>query len=470
MSRTLAELAERCLLPGFVGTSAPDWVRRRAASGLGGVVLYGRNVESPEQLRRLTGEVHSERPELLVAIDEEGGDVTRLEVGTGSSYPGNLALGQAGDLELTRAVAAALGSELAAAGIDLDLAPDADVNSNPANPVIGVRSFGAQPALVAAHTAAFVEGLQGVGVAACAKHFPGHGDTSTDSHLELPVAAEEPRLGALEPFRAAIAAGVRSVMSAHLLVPSLDSVPATLSRPILTDLLRGELGFRGLVITDGLEMRAISDGVGVAEGAVQALVAGCDALCIGGGLAQESIVDELGAAIVEAVRSGRLSEERLAEAAGRIHALAAWRAGQQPAPPAAREVGLEAARRALKVEGEVRAGTDALVVQLRPGASIAVGAVAWGIAASALSFDGPPVDLDRVLRSAAGRGLVLVVRDLHRHPWQVEAVEALLARRPDAVLVEMGLPACRPERAHRYLATFGAGRVNGEAAAEMVLV
>ena len=449
MASTTAQLADRCLLPGFVGTRAPDWVRRRAAAGLGGVVLYGRNVESPEQLRRLTDDLHSERPGLLVSIDEEGGDVTRLEVRTGSSYPGNLALGQAGDLELTRAVAFAMGSELAATGIDLDLAPDADVNSNPANPVIGVRSFGAQPALVAAHTAAFVEGLQGAGVAACAKHFPGHGDTSTDSHLELPVAAEDPRLGALEPFRAAIAAGVRSIMSAHL--------------------LRDELGFGGLVITDGLEMRAISDGVGIAEGAVGALVAGCDALCIGGGLAEESIVDELRDAILEAVRSGRLSEERLAEAAGRVDSLAAWRAERQPAPAAQRGVGLEAARRAVQVEGPVRAGADALVVQLRPGASMAVGAVAWGIAPPALSFDGPPVDVDGVLRRAEGRGLVLVVRDLHRHAWQADAVEALLARRPDAVLVEMGLPARRPARAGSYVSTFGAGRVNGQAAAERVL-
>jgi len=469
VASTTAQLADRCLLPGFVGTRAPDWVRRRAAAGLGGVVLYGRNVESPEQLRRLTDDLHSERPELLVSIDEEGGDVTRLEVRTGSSYPGNLALGQAGDLELTRAVAFAMGSELAATGIDLDLAPDADVNSNPANPVIGVRSFGAQPALVAAHTAAFVEGLQGAGVAACAKHFPGHGDTSTDSHLELPVAAEDPRLGALEPFRAAIAAGVRSIMSAHLLVPVLDSVPATLSHRILTQLLRDELGFGGLVITDGLEMRAISDGVGIAEGAVGALVAGCDALCIGGGLAEESIVDELRDAILEAVRSGRLSEERLAEAAGRVDSLAAWRAERQPAPAAQRGVGLEAARRAVQVEGPVRAGADALVVQLRPGASMAVGAVAWGIAPPALSFDGPPVDVDGVLRRAEGRGLVLVVRDLHRHAWQADAVEALLARRPDAVLVEMGLPARRPARAGSYVSTFGAGRVNGQAAAERVL-
>jgi len=469
VSDPIGALADRCLLPGFVGTSVPGWVRRRAAAGLGGVVLYGRNVESPGQLAELTRQLHAERPELLVAIDEEGGDVTRLEVQTGSSYPGNLALGAADDVGLTRTVAAAMGAELATAGIDLDLAPDADVNSNPANPVIGVRSFGAEPRLVAAHTAAFIEGLQGAGVAACAKHFPGHGDTSTDSHLELPVAAADPHQGALEPFRAAIAAGVQSIMTAHILVPTLDSVPATLSRRILHGLLREELGFQGLVITDGLEMRAISDGVGIAEGTVQALIAGCDALCIGGGLAEEDIVDRLRGAIVEAVRSGRLSEARLTEAAGRVDRLAAWRAEQRPAPAADRQVGLEAARRALRVDGQVQVGRGALVVQLRPGSSIAVGKVSWGIAPAGLTFDQPPVAVEEVLRQAAGRGLVVVVRDLHRHPWQAAAVEAVLARRPDAVLVEMGLPAGRPEAAHNYIATQGAGRVNGEAALERLL-
>ena len=215
VSESLELLADRCLFPGFKGTVAPDWIRRRVAGGLGGVLFFGRNVESLEQATGLAASLHAERPELLIAIDEEGGDVTRLGVATGSSYPGNLALGVAGDLELTRAVASAMGSELAGVGVDLDLAPDADVNSNPANPVIGVRSFGSDPARVAAQTVAWLEGMQGAGVAACVKHFPGHGDTSVDSHLALPVVGEDPRRGALEPFRAAIAAGVRGHERAH---------------------------------------------------------------------------------------------------------------------------------------------------------------------------------------------------------------------------------------------------------------
>jgi beta-N-acetylhexosaminidase len=476
---SLEHLADRCLLPGFVGTTAPDWVRRRAAAGLGGIVLYGRNVESPEQLAALTEALHRERPELLVGIDEEGGDVTRLEARTGSSYPGNLALGVGRDVALTRAVAASMGAELAAAGIDLDLAPDADVNSNPDNPVIGVRSFGSDPALVSEHVAAFVEGLQGAGVAACAKHFPGHGDTSVDSHLDLPVVNEDPRAsGALQPFRAAIAAGVRSVMTAHLLVPSLDSVPATLSWRILHALLRSELNFEGLVISDGIEMRAIADGVGIVAGTVQALAAGCDAICIGGGLDSEAVVDELRDGIVAAVQDGRLAEDRLSDAASRVDELAAWRR-ERPATEsrADRAIGLRAAVRGLGSERLTRIGSDPVVVQLRERPNIAVGAVPWGVSdhlaalgskPTSLGYDQPPVPVESVLATAAGRSLVIVVRDLHRHRWQQDAVERLLAGRPDAVLVEMGLPALKPAGG-AWVRSHGASRASGRAVAEALL-
>ncbi len=470
MTLSVEQAALRCLLPGFIGTEAPEWVLRRAAEGLGGVCLYARNITSPEQLATLCRQLHAENPGLIVSIDEEGGDVTRLEAATGSSYPGNLALGAAGDVDLTRSVARAIGLELARAGVDLDLAPDADVNSNPSNPVIGVRSFGSEPGAVAAQTAAWVEGLQSAGVAACVKHFPGHGDTSVDSHIALPVVGADPRAGTLQPFEAAIAAGVQAVMSAHIVAPSLDRAPATVSRAIMTGLLRDELSFRGLAVTDGLEMKAIAD---ISEGAVKALAAGCDLLCIGGGLADEDIVAELHRVIVAAV-----SADRLHEAAGRIDALARWRAAQ-PAPAEApdREVGLAAARKALRVDGNVRVGDDVVVVQLIPQSSMASGVIPWGVAeplagrgARVTKFehrDGP-IDLAPIVRAAGGRGLVLTVRNLHRHEWQQHAAGALLDARPDAVVVEMGLPACRPAGASAYIATSGAARVCAIAAAEVM--
>ncbi|HEY6015360.1 MAG TPA: glycoside hydrolase family 3 protein, partial [Gaiellaceae bacterium] len=356
---SLQRLAAGCVLAGFDGHEPPDWLRRALADGLGGVCLFAGNVRDEAQVAALTAALRAERPEVLVAVDEEGGDVTRLEWKRGSSYPGNLALGAVDDVGLTERVAAAIGSDLARAGIWVNLAPVADVNSNPRNPVIGVRSFGSDPELVARHVAAFVGGTQSAGVAACAKHFPGHGDTAQDSHLELPVARP-----CLEPFRAAIAAGVRCVMTGHLLVPELDDRPATLSRRIVGDLLRGELGFDGLVVSDALDMRALAAPVG--ELAADALAAGVDALILGN-YSGERAVGEVVDAVVAAVREGRLAEERVAESAARVAGLS-----RPPAPISAdRSVGVEAARRA--VQGSARLGSDPLVVELVTPANIAAG-------------------------------------------------------------------------------------------------
>lgn len=478
----LSRLALGCLLPGFEGTELPDWLRRRLTEGLGGVVLYARNVGSREQAAHLTAELHQAHQDSLVAIDEEGGDVTRVEAAAGSSYPGNLALGQVDDLVLTRAVAEAIGQDLGALGIDLDLAPVADVNSNPDNPVIGVRSFGDQPDRVAAHVAAFVDGLQTAGVAACAKHFPGHGDTSLDSHLELPtVSADAVALaaGPLVPFRAAIAAGVHAIMTAHVLVSAYDAVPATLSRRILTGLLRHELGFGGLIVTDALEMAAVRKTVGVEEAAVRALAAGADAICVGHDLAGDEVICLLQEAIVRAVGDGRLAEGQLEAAVARIRRVIVWTsARRRQTSDRRRGIGVEAARRAIRRDGNVQLAGGPMVVEFRQKPSPAVGHIPWGLGrlvadrdpqTTVLQVAGPPVDVDGILRVAAGRSLALVVRDLHRHAWASSAVEALLARRPDAITVEMGLPATRPAQAANYLATYGAARVNAFAALELLL-
>jgi beta-N-acetylhexosaminidase len=246
----------------------------------------------------------------------------------------------------------------------------------------------------------------------------------------------------------------------------------------MTGVLRGELEFEGLAVSDGLEMRAIAAGVGIVEGTVLALAAGCDLLCIGGGLAGEDITVELRNAIVAAVKSGRVSEARLAEAAARVDRLAEWRLQQDGTPARNPGIGLAAARRAIKAEGSVRIDGDPVVVQLRSTPSQAAGVVPWGVAdpltrlgarVSALELDAPPANIQGVLGEAAGRSLVLVVRNLHRHPWMSAVTEAVLAQRPDAILVEMGLPACRPAAAAAYLATHGASRVCGIAAAEVLL-
>ncbi|MFD4685425.1 glycoside hydrolase family 3 protein [Streptomyces sp. NPDC058461] len=483
---TLTRDALTVLQPGFPGTTAPDWLLRRLGEGLASVGLFGRNIATPEQLAALTAQLRAERGDVLVAIDEEGGDVTRLEVRTGSSFPGNHALGAVDDTDLTREVAAELGRRLAACGVDFNWAPSADVNSNPDNPVIGVRSFGADPDLVARHTAAYVTGLQPAGVAACTKHFPGHGDTAVDSHLALPRIDADPDVLAareLAPFRAAIAAGTRAVMSAHILVPALDPAhPATLSGRILTDLLRGELGYDGLIVTDGMEMQAISGTYGIERGSVLALAAGADAICVGGGLADDDTVRRLRDALVTAVREGDLPEERLADAARRVRELARWTASAAPAAGTGTvraDIGLTAARRALRVtgpDGYVPLTEAPYVAALAPVANIAVGdETPWGVAAElgALlpgtetgTFAG--ADAGHAALIAAGeRRIVAVVRDEHRHPWMTGALDTLLAARPDTVVVEMGVPQA-PPRGALHIATFGAARVCGRAAAEVL--
>ncbi|MFV0133709.1 glycoside hydrolase family 3 protein [Streptomyces sp. HMX87] len=483
---TLTRDALTVLQPGFTGTTAPDWLLRRLGEGLASVGLFGRNIASPEQLATLTAQLRAERDDVLVAIDEEGGDVTRLEVRTGSSFPGNHALGAVDDVELTEQVAAELGRRLMACGVNFNWAPSADVNANPDNPVIGVRSFGADPALAARHTAAYVTGLQSAGVAACAKHFPGHGDTAVDSHLALPrIDADASVLTErdLAPFRAAIAAGARAVMSAHILVPALDpDRPATLSRRILTGLLRGELGYDGLIVTDGMEMQAIAGTYGIERGSVLAVAAGADAICVGGGLADEEIVRRLRDALVAAVRAGELPEERLADAAERIRRLARWTGATAPAgtaPGAAHEVGLRAARRALEVTGTASFTplTEApYVASLTPVANIAVGdETPWGVAAELArllpgtetgGFTGADAGHE-VLEAAGPRRIVAVVRDEHRHPWMAAALDTLLKARPDTVVVEMGVPQAE-RRGALHLATHGAARVCGRAAAEVI--
>ncbi|MFD1657882.1 glycoside hydrolase family 3 protein [Streptomyces caeni] len=487
-TETLTRDALTVLQPGFTGTTAPDWLLRRLGEGLASVGLFGRNIASREQLAALTAQLRAERDDVLVAIDEEGGDVTRLEVRTGSSFPGNHALGAVDDAQLTRRVAHELGRRLAECGVNLNWAPSADVNSNPANPVIGVRSFGADTALVARHTAAYVTGLQSAGVAACTKHFPGHGDTAVDSHHALPrIDAGPPVLQEREltPFRAAIAAGTRAVMSAHILVPALDpDLPATLSRKVLTELLRGELGYDGLIVTDGMEMRAIAGTYGIERGSVLAIAAGADAICVGGGLADDETVRRLRDALVTAVRSGELAEERLADAAERVRVLARWTAAARPQeaapqPAAGTDVGLVAARRALTVtgaEGFVPLGEPPYVAALTPTANIAVGdETPWGVAAELLrllpgtetgSFAGQEAGR-AALDAAGGRRIVAVVRDEHRHAWMASALDTLLAERPDTIVVEMGVPQSAP-RGALHIATHGAARVCGRAAAEVL--
>ncbi|MFA1550002.1 glycoside hydrolase family 3 protein [Actinomadura chokoriensis] len=477
----IARLARGTLLPSFPGATAPRWLLDELEAGLGGVTLFALvgNVPSQESLAALTAQMRK-AGDPFVTIDEEGGDVTRLGGhATGSPYPGNAALGAVDDPELTRRVYRSLGAELAEVGVNLNFAPSVDVNTADDNPVIGTRSFGSDPELVARHGAAAVTGTQEAGVAACAKHFPGHGSTVEDSHLSIPLVDADLELldrRELVPFRAAIAAGARAVMTGHLDLPAITGgVPATLSHAAITGLLRERLGYRGVIVTDALDMAGASGAIGIPEASVRALIAGADLLCLGSHEHAETVAATLDA-IGEAVRTGRLSPGRLADAARRTARLREWLAGHAPAA-VDRAAGLEAARRAVRVFGALPGWAGApLVVETESTGNIAVGPTPWGLhpwAPDAVRADGAGAaygaggTVAGILDRAKGRGLVVVLRDAHRHAGQRALATALLTARPDTVVVEMGLPVWRPGSAV-YLATYGAAAANAQAAAELL--
>lgn len=322
---TLQELAHRTLIVGFEGHEAPATAIELVRAGVGGVILFARNVSSPEQVAELNRSLKAAaggRP-LLCSVDQEGGRVARLRA-PWTEWPPMRELGRTEDETLAEEVGRTLGVELKSCGLDLDYAPVLDVDSNPANPIIGDRSFGRDPGLVGKLGAAMVRGLQAMNVAACGKHFPGHGDTWQDSHLTLPRLPHGlDRLRALElvPFRQAIAAGVATIMTAHVVFEALDpDLPATMSKKAIDGLLRRELGFQGVVVSDDLEMKAVHERFPLAEVVEQSLNAGVDAFlaCRDVGLQQE-VVEH----IVRAVEEGRVERGRLEEAAGRVSRLAA---------------------------------------------------------------------------------------------------------------------------------------------------
>jgi beta-N-acetylhexosaminidase len=499
----LARLADAVLVPPFPGPHAPRWVLRALERGLAGVTLFGPNVVDAAQLARLTAELRSATQEPVIAIDEEGGDVTRLAHLTGSPYPGNAALGAVDDTDLTGAVYHALGRDLADVGINVDLAPSVDVNTAAGNPVIGTRSFGASTSLVSRHAVAAVAGLQSAGVAACAKHFPGHGSTRVDTHHVLAtIDGDVARLRErdLPPFAAVIGAGVAAIMPGHLRVPGLTGGrPATQSTAALGGLLRGELGFTGVIISDALEMRAVSGRHGIADAAVRALAAGVDLLCLGRDQDEEDYM-AVRAAVAAAASSGRLPPARLHDAAKRIarfranltsklsaveavpaaggQAAGGQAAGGQAADGQAVDgIGLAAARRAVRLTGSPSTVINPLVIEVAPPGNIAVGSVPWGLAPwlpaeSLLRVPaGPAPDAAAIvaaaLAHASGRSVIVVVRDAHRDAGAQAVVIRLLAERPDTIVVEMGLPLWQPH-ARTYLATYGASRTSGQAAAELL--
>lgn len=303
----------------------PDETAELVRRGAAGAILFKRNIRSPAQTARLVRKLKDmagERP-FILAVDQEGGRVARLRGAPYAQVPPMRRVGESGDEEAAFQVGVALGRSVRMAGFDVDFAPDMDVDTNPLNPVIGDRSFGRDPELVGRMGVALARGIEAAGVASCAKHFPGHGDTSQDSHLtlpRLPHGMDRLRQVELLPFAEYARAGLASAMSAHVVFEAIDpSIPATFSRRIQTDLLRGEVGFRGLLVCDDLEMNAVAEGWGLGEAAVLSVRAGVDLLLICHDPARQRMAVD---AMVEAASSDGAFRERLLDAARRVRAFA----------------------------------------------------------------------------------------------------------------------------------------------------
>ena len=382
MSVELKQKIGQLFMVGFDALEANDNIKRLIREQrVGGVILFRRNVHTPQQLSALARELQeinaevSDQP-LLIAIDQEGGMVMRIEQGV-TPIPAAMAFQEAGSVEDCEALSFVNGDELRQIGINMNLAPILDVNNNPLNPVIGVRAFGEDAATVSKYGIAAVRGLRRSGVIATAKHFPGHGDTSTDTHHDMAsVPHGRERLDAVElaPFRAAIADGVDAIMTAHVMFPAIEpdpTVPATLSKAVLTDLLRTEMGFDGTVISDCLEMAAISQGVGVAKGAVETIKAGADIVLISHQLERQLAGID---ALAKAVEAGEVSMARIDEAVARVQrlkqsaAVAQWR--ERPVQPVglmkpeAVALSLRVQKAAVRTEGAYRALDHKLPVAL----------------------------------------------------------------------------------------------------------
>jgi beta-N-acetylhexosaminidase len=464
VSADLSALARSVVCVGFSGaTAAQAPLAELRAFAPGGIVLFARNIGSRAELLELTAALRAigEVPP-LIAVDQEGGRVARISEPSAHALPAAMAIGAANDVAACERLGRLCGHDLAALGITVNFAPVGDLALDARNTVIGNRSYGDDPARVAAFASAFARGLESAGVAAAIKHFPGHGATHLDSHLTLPrtdVDATTLRARDLVPFADAIINRATSlVMSAHIVVTALDAErPATLSPRILTQLLRAECGFDGVVVTDCLEMDAIAEGVGTARAAALAIGAGADLVLVSHHLDRAAAA---AAAIVAAVESGEIARARLEEAATRVRALRGELA--QPAPPVDVEdtLPLEIARRAVTVvRGSHRLRAEKPVTVLSFEGTIADGAAETRTGSASLSaelrarrwkselmripLEPDADDLDLLLAhlpALGDRNFVVVTRRAHLYPGQAAAVTRIVDALPDAFLVSAREP------------------------------
>jgi len=465
---TLEQKIGQLMIIGFDGTEADSGLLEMISKyHIGGVILFARNVRSSQQVAELTNKlqrtaIESGNPGLFIAIDQEGGRVARLTEDKGfTEFPSAMAIGASKDPENAYRMASAMAAEMRGVGINVDFAPDLDVNNNPSNPVIGTRSFSSDPNKVATFGTAFGRGLQENGILAFGKHFPGHGDTGIDSHIALPlVSHDRARLDQIElvPFKATIAAKFAGIMSAHVTFPAMDpnpGMPATLSRPVLTGLLRDELGFKGLIATDSLEMGALSsNGYPPPLGATLAFAAGADLLLFN---RDHAMHKQAFANLMRSVQEGKVSQGQLDSSVRRIleakekfgilnPVLVAnpAKADEFTATTEHHALALELARKAITLLKD-----DALLLPLNPGEPLLVietvaakglGSL-LGTRTLEIKYDPDASEITAALNVASdGRKVIITTVDANVYPGQVRLVTELLAINPNIIVISVRTP------------------------------
>ena len=457
--------------PGVGGAVVPEWIKPWLENGLGSVTLFASNTPNFESTANLIRDLRSYNPDVLVAIDEEGGDVTRLFVREGSRYPTPALLGQCDDEDLTYRSYSSMGSVLRELGIDITYAPVADVIAFENNPIIGVRSFGMSTDVVTRHVAAAVKGLQSAGVGSCVKHFPGHGAVLEDSHHDLPhikMSLADYESQHISPFKHAIESGVAAVMIGHLVAESLDAkLPSSLSGKVIREYLREVLNFKGLVVTDALDMGAIGGPAKIHESALKALTAGADLLCFSGMGDQSTFVASSFDWIKSAVDSGTLSIASLEESRRRIIGL---RSTHKSTSAVNAAVDFNDLIKGFEISGLVELGQGAVnLVEIGTKPTIAAGDVSWGmhreLRAVGIACDIHASDAETL----ATKKLVVAFRDAYRDAPLLATLNRLYERFPEAIFIDMGWPT-REFAPKNLIRAFGSSAVISQAVAARIRV
>ena len=428
--------------PGFGGPVVPEWIKPWLENGLGSVTLFASNTPNFETAEHLITELRSYNPDVLIAIDEEGGDVTRLFVREGSRYPTPALLGKCDDEDLTFRSYNSMGSVLKNIGVDITYAPVADVVAYEDNPIVGVRSFGMSAELVNRHVLKAIQGLQSAGVGACVKHFPGHGAVAEDSHHDLPrikLNLKDYEKNHIEPFKNAINAGVSAVMIGHLIVECLDlDFPSSMSQKILNEYLRGFLNFNGLIVTDALDMGAVGGPSKIHISALNALSAGADLLCFSGMGDQSQFVANSFEWIQEAVKRNDLSLENLTQSADKVRN---WRSRFASGTSNDEIIDFNELIQGFEITGDVEIESSAInLVEIGTKPTIAAGDVSWGIHRELRSI-GIACDIHASdAENLASKKLVVAFRDAYRDAPLLATLNRLNLRFPDAIFIDMGWP------------------------------